>query len=323
MIESATAIVDVAIGLVFVFLLVSLISQQINDKISEWLRMRAKGLEEGLQRFILGDMNFQSLIYNNPLIKSAIPEDTVATKFIEKIPGLNRLIRSPKNPVSIPSKTFATVLFDTLIPDNSGQTTVSQLRAAITTLPNTMPLRDPLLKIIATTENDIAKVRTNVEGWFDTTMEKTTQLYRAHLWRIAWSLSMGLAIVLNVDTINIGRTLWTDSALRTALAAEANAYAQGTPQQQEALQKLNSLNLPIGWANQIQLPTKFCLVPADFYPRPQLGSNNKPPVIDPCTLPKIDWYDWPLKLFGWVITAFAGAQGAPFWFEILKKATRR
>ncbi len=323
MFQSATAILDVAIGLVFVFLLVSLISQQINDKISEWLRMRAKGLEEGLRKFIISDVNFQALIYSNPLIKSTIPEDPVATQIIEKIPGLNKLLRSPKNPISIPSKTFATVLFDTLIPNNSGQTTISQLRAAISTLPPTMPLRDPLLHIISTTENDIAKVRSNIEGWFDTTMEKTTQLYKAHMWRIAWSLSMGIAVFLNVDTISVGRTLWTDSALRTALVAEAGAYAEGSPQQKEALEKLRSLNLPIGWSYQIELPTKFCLVAYDWYPRPQLGADHKPPVIDPCKPPAVPWYDFLLKVSGWLITAFAGAQGAPFWFEILRKATRR
>lgn len=323
MLQSATAILDVAIGLIFVFLLVSLISQQINDKISEWLRMRAKGLEEGLRKFIISNDDFQALIYNNPLIKSAIPEDPVATQIIEKIPGLNKLLRAPKNPISIPSKTFATVLFDTLIPNNAGQTTVSQLRAAIATLPPTMPLRDPLLHIIATTENDIAKVRSNIEGWFDTTMEKTTQLYKAHMWRIAWSLSMGIAVFLNVDTISVGRTLWTDSALRTALVAEAGAYAEGSPQQQEALEKLKALNLPIGWAYQIELPTKICLVASDWYPRPELGADHKPPKIDPCAPPPVPWYDFLLKIAGWLLTAFAGAQGAPFWFEILKKATRR
>lgn len=321
MFESATAILDVAIGLVFVFLLVSLIAQQINEKISEWLRLRAKGLEEGLRKFIIGDASFQSLVYNNPLIKSAIPEDVIATQIIEKIPVVRKLLRAPKSPVSISSKTFATVLFDTLIPNTSGQTTVSQLRAAVATLPPTMPLREPLLKIIATTENDITTVRSNVEGWFDTTMEKTTQLYKSHLWHLALLLSLGIAVLLNIDTLSVGRTLWTDSALRTALTTEAASYASGSPQQQEALEKLKSLNLPMGWAYQTQ--PQFCLVAADFYPRPELGANNKPPVMDPCQPPKIEWYSFPLKLLGWIVTAFAGAQGAPFWFEILKKATQR
>lgn len=325
MFQSATAILDVAIGLVFVFLLVSLICSQVNDKISEWLRMRAKGLEEGLRKFVVGDAHLQSLLYSNPLLKSVIPEDARITEYLEKIPVLNKLIRAPKSPVHISKTMFATVLFDTLIPNSSGQTTVSQLRAAIATLPPAIPFRAPLLTIIATTENDIARVRTNIENWFDTTMEKTTLLYKAHMWRIALYLSLGVAIFFNIDSIGIGRVLWTDAALRTALAAEANTYAGGSPQQQAALDKLKSLNLPIGWTYlaQLQPQMQLCLVATDWFPRPEPGANNPLPKNDPCAPPPVDWYAFPLKLLGWLVTGFAGAQGAPFWFDVLKKLTRR
>jgi len=312
---------DVAIGLFFVFLLVSLISQQINDKASQWLRMRAKGMEEGLYKYIVGENNLKEQIYKNPLIASAIPEDAMATQFIEKIPLVKKLIRSPKNPVSIPAGTFSRALFDALIPNASGQTTVSQLRAAITTMPSTIPLRDPILKIIATTENDITKVRTNVEGWFDTTMDKTTKLYQAHMWRFAFGLSLCIAVVLNVDTIRVGRILWTDSALRSALVVEANSYTQKQQNPDTALDKLNALSLPIGWLGQLQ--PRLCLAPNDWFARPEPGINNSVPAQDPCGPFTIEWYTWPLKLIGWLVTAFAGAQGAPFWFDMLRKAARK
>jgi hypothetical protein len=33
------------------------------------------------------------------------------------------------------------------------------------------------------------------------------------------------------------------------------------------------------------------------------------------------WQFWFIKTIGWLITAGAGMQGAPFWFDVLKKIT--
>jgi hypothetical protein len=320
MFPSTSAILDVGIGIFFIFLLVSLICSQVNDKLSSWLRMRAKGLEEGMYKYIVGEKNFQELLYQNPLITSVIPEDPLMTQVLEKIPGVKRLIRAPRKPVNIPAKTFSKVLFDALIPNNSGQTSVEQLRAAVETLPPAMPLRGPLLTIIATTENNLNSVRSNVETWFDETMTKTTNLYHAHMWRIALAIGAGIAIFLNIDTISIARVLWTDASVRAALVAEATAYTNGQPEQQQALAKLNSLDLPIGWTYSVQ---PLCLYPTDWFPRPQAGKDAPLPTRNPCAGPAMPWYEYVFKFIGLAITALAGAQGAPFWFDLLKKLTRR
>ena len=77
---SSSAVMDMAVGLFFVFLLVSLICPQTNDKIASWLRMHAKGLEHGLREFIAGNTNLKKDLYNNALIKSLIPEDPLVTQ---------------------------------------------------------------------------------------------------------------------------------------------------------------------------------------------------------------------------------------------------
>ena len=284
--------------------------------------MRAKGLEQGLQKFIVGDQQFIDILYKNPLVASLVPEDALVTKILDKIPGFNKLIRTDeKQPVNISAQTFAIVLFDTLIPGKSGLTSVETLKEEVAKLPEKMPMRAPILHIISTAADDINKVRTQVENWFDATMVKTTESYRAHMWHIALGLSMAFAVVLNVDTINIARILWDDSSLRSALNIEANTYAKSNDQQQNAIYKLNALGLPIGWT--ITNNKELCVAPNDWFPRPRAGVNVPAPVNDPCTFPLPDWYDCVIKVAGWVITALAGAQGAPFWFDILKKATHR
>jgi hypothetical protein len=53
---------------------------------------------------------------------------------------------------------------------------------------------------------------------------------------------------------------------------------------------------------------RFAVRPSDF--TPQFGPNFR---TDP-------WY---AILLGWLITTFAAAQGAPFWFDLLRKITAR
>jgi hypothetical protein len=319
MFSSVSVVLDVAIGIIFVFLLVSLICSQINEKISQWLRMRAKGLEDGLRQFIVGDPNLQQLLYSNPLIKSLTPEDAWVTQFLEKTPGLKQLIRADKNPVSIPPRTFALALFDMMIPNAAGNTSVAQLHATIATLPTTSPMRAPLLSIISTAENNINTVRQNIEAWYDSAMTKTTALYQGHMWRFALVIASLVAIVLNVDTVAVGVNLWSDSSLRSALVAEAGKYAQGTPQKEAALKQLNSLSLPIGWQVQFS-PTATDwlskIQSISIKPNDWLAKPNQPETT-------LGWRSGLFKLAGWLITALAGAQGAPFWFDLLKKLTRR
>lgn len=317
---SFSAILDVAIGLIFVFLLVSLICSQINDKIALWLRMRAKGLEEGLRNYITGQTQLTVELYNNPLVRSLTPIDPWITKFIQSIPLLNGLIRAPSNPVHIPAKTFALALFNILVPNPaSGVTTVGQLQTAVSNLPPNSPIREPLLAIISTANNNIEIVRQNLEAWYDSTMEKTTKLYQAHMWRLGLFISLVIALLFNVDAVGIGSSLWVDSALRSTIVAEANKYAQGTPEKAQALEQLNALNLPMGWKVkaapdakdwQTQLQT-LTITPADWVPKPG-------------QLPRqIGFWDYVWKAIGILITGLAGAQGAPFWFDLLRKLTQR
>jgi hypothetical protein len=317
---SFSAILDVAIGLIFVFLLVSLVCSQINDKIALWLRMRAKGLEEGLRNYITGQTQLTVDLYNNPLVQSLIPNDPWLTKFLARIPLLNGLIRAPSNPVHIPAKTFALALFNILVPNPaSGLTTVGQLQAAVSNLPPNSPIREPLLAIISTANNNIETVRQNLEAWYDSTMDKTTKLYQAHMWRLGFVISLVIALLFNVDAVGIGSSLWVDSALRSTIVAEANKYAQGTPEKAKALEQLNALNLPIGWNVKTAPDAKdwqttlqtLTITPADWAPKP-----GQPPR-------QIGFWDYVWKTIGILITGVAGAQGAPFWFDLLRKLTQR
>ena len=318
MLQTASALLDVIIGVVFVFLLTSLVCSSVGDQISEWLRWRAKGLEEGLRNYVTGDQDLLAGLYANPLIDSLVPEEPWITKTLSKLPLIGGTISHRKEmPVNIPAKTFTLALFDLFIPNAMGETTVSQLRASVATLPPNSPLRAPLLSIVSTAENNITTVRANIENWYDTTMQKTTKLYQGHMWRFALVLGALVSMFLNIDTISIGKNLWNDAALRSMLVAEANKYTQGTPEKDKALDQLNSLGLPIGWQVTVTNPTAdpiTRLFSLRFAPTDWLAKPNQPAI-------QVNGGALFFKAFGWLISALAVAQGAPFWFDFLRKLT--
>jgi hypothetical protein len=190
-------------------------------------------------------------------------------------------------------------------------------------------------------EDIIASARSNTEEWFNNTMDRASGWYKRNAQ--VWSFSVGLvlAIILNIDTLYIAQTLWQQPALRQSIAATAQSYqlpaeGQGEDAQlsdakeaiDELVSSLEGLDLPIGW---------------QFEP---LGAQYFDPRVDTCSIfvtgPKEDmqgsyvagiplsgqcivWVNPPTgtgivaKIFGILLTAVMVLQGAPFWFDILRK----
>lgn len=148
------------------------------------------------------------------------------------------------------------------------------------------------------TDKAIAVGRKNVEMWFDSTMERLTGWYKqwAQIW--AFFIALAIAISFNVDTIHIAQQLWKNPALRQASTVYIEDFvkqktADGTNLSETELAQLQTdlknLSFPIGWGEAQKEPHQSVILFAF------------------------------LKAFGWLLTAGAAMQGAPFWFDTLKK----
>lgn len=219
----------------------------------------------------------------------------------------------------------------------SGESALSQLRSGIAALSVISPELNQTLSALLlqvedyTTdkETQLAKARENVEKWFDDSMDRVAGTFKRYSQWLALMLGMIVALLVNVDSINLTLYLWRDSSVRQVLVEKAAEFElpseqlAANPEQamQEFRSKFVGLNLPIGWVinesggpaimdSQCQLfpgteqafgipvfTSKKCIAP------PQ--SNNQTNIA--------------LKLIGILLTAGATAQGAPFWFDILKK----
>jgi hypothetical protein len=142
-------------------------------------------------------------------------------------------------------------------------------------------------------QSSVLALQHQVEQWFDDTMEHVTGWYKRNRQWAAFAIGLVIALLLNIDTLDIGITLWNQPALREALTAAAQEIgASGLPNagatdpgttvsQIEAT--LASLKIPIGW-------------------------REAPKGMDIL-----------VKAAGILFTALMAMQGAPFWFDLLDK----
>ena len=96
-----SSIIDIAIGLIFIYLLLSLICSAGNEIIERWSKKRSKDLERGVQE-MLRDPNLVESLYKHPLIYSLFSKPYQ--------PGGSNL------PSYIPSRNFALALMDIVAP---------------------------------------------------------------------------------------------------------------------------------------------------------------------------------------------------------------
>jgi hypothetical protein len=276
---------DVLIGVVFVFLLVSLMASAAVEIFEAVRKRRARFLWEGIGE-LLRDPKLVEKLYNHPLINGLYKGDYA--------PGGKDL------PSYIPARSFALAIMDLLLEARPADA-ANQARDAVTVLVNAA-------------QNDVAAARKNIEDWYNAAMDRVSGWYKRNTH--AWLLLIGfvLAVALNVNTVRVVHELATSKPKRDAVVGIAVEYAKSNPpagtttddlktaenHYQDVKNQLDVLGLPIGWGNY-GCPT--CT---------RLRETNK--YTDGCWL-----RCWAGVVGGWLLTALAVSLGAPFWFDLLNK----
>jgi hypothetical protein len=190
-------------------------------------------------------------------------------------------------------------------------------------------------------ESILGKARANAEKWFDDTMDRASGWYKRTAQKWAFTIGLILALVFNIDTIEIATRLWIQPALRESLVRAAEAYELqefgDQPQDQMANPvdtinrlkgSLAGLQLPVGWnfvalsQEEFNPATDLCtILSRPNIQRPQGKVVYGLSINGTCTHLSNPPQGWGFltKAVGFLITALAAMQGAPFWFEILKK----
>ena len=285
---------DVAIGIAFVYLLVSLLCSAIVEGAEAVLKRRARDLEMGIKE-LLRDPELMARLYNHPLINGLFKGSYS--------PGMRNL------PSYIPSRSFALALMD-LLASVYGAAPGATRASVGMNMPADAPAdqaHHAVFTLINAAGGDAQKARENIEFWFDTAMDRVSGWYKRRAQRALFIIGLLVAVGLNIDTVRILRDLMTNKAKREVVVAVATNYAKQstiTNDIAEANKELGMLGLPLGWP-----PCAAC-------------DKRQLKFLDPC------WRGcWKynltgaggLTIFGWLLTAFAVCLGAPFWFDVLNK----
>lgn len=245
---SISVVLEVVIGLSFVFATLALIASGTNELISSVLKLRARTLEKGI-RNLLPDGDDATLLYEHPLIQA--------------------LYRPGRFPSYIPPHNFALALLDTKVKVAVGA--VGEQIAAIPKAIQDLPpgrVRETLDVLWREARGDVDRFRQGIEGWFDDAMERVSGWYRRMAQAILLCLGVLLAVGLNVNAVTLTQRLWADPSLRAAIVAQAqppaSPPASATPTSvteslqsiQSELKTINGLSLPIGWAKSTR-PTNW------------------------------------------------------------------
>src|SRR5881628_675912 len=110
-------ILDVAIGMIFVYLLLSLICSAANELIELALKKRAIDLERGIRELLVpgsesGTSDLVAKLYNHSLINGLFGGRYEDTRIASKL----RYIWRTQLPTYIPSRSFALALMDLVLP---------------------------------------------------------------------------------------------------------------------------------------------------------------------------------------------------------------
>jgi hypothetical protein len=292
-----TVIIQVAIGIIFVWVILAVITSQVQEWVASILAWRAGFLESAIEQ-MLGNPEVKNKLYNHPLIQGLYSNS------------------GKRKPGGIPQDKFALVLFEEVI--NSGITvadaknTFDNLKKSVAALKtkgegnvlqNFAASLDTLLIGIEEKADDathaITEARIRVESWFNDSMERLGGAYRRRMQIAGLIVGITIAAVLNVDTGAIMTTLWKDPILRQAIVTQASQVKEsdiqpGQPATAEEIaknaEKLNVLSLPIGWSAK-NIPT--------------------------------DANGWVAKIVGILLSGMAAAQGAPYWFDLMRKLLTR
>lgn len=190
-------------------------------------------------------------------------------------------------------------------------------------------------------EQALAQGRQNIEKWFDNGMDRLGGWFKRSAQNVSIILGISIAIFVNADTVMIAQTLMKDPVLRNALVAQAESFSKKSPDQittpelgelKNIQTELTNMNMPIGWVGAPLSLSDTPFVPQDgstpqvctmwpvnessFYGLP-MGNKCYPLINTPAPN---DLTGIILKVFGLLASGLAAAQGAPFWFDILKKA---
>jgi hypothetical protein len=352
--------IDVALGLIFIYLLYSLLASVVQELVARIFNSRARLLTKGLRRMLeeddhskdlgwFGKFTFFNWFYElgwsvvyffEPFRKNPFLKKFYSTPSIRNLGENSATSRPAYISPQIFSQTIVHLLRGSVL-EHKG-TDAQAVKAALThnhlhLAPDT---REHLLQLFEDAGHNMAAFRINMEDWFNETMTRASGWYRKQTQ--TWLLCMGIAIaaLFNVDSIAIARILMKDKNVRSQLVQLAASRAPGYTAITDTLIRKNVLHKDSAFfradtsvrifVSDTSLIGVYALLRADAGDAANVLGISRACVTDTTSghITMRCGYTHPFQqngwliFAGWCITALAISLGAPFWFDLLGKVVK-
>lgn len=299
---SPLGMLDALIGLMFVYLVLSLIVTALVEAWNEWYGLRGRNLRAALGRLLCSEA-LLAAFYQHPRILAL--QD-----------------KNDRDPSYIRDELFAEVLLDVMTGRRYAELRHSphQIAAAMAIKGEEYAAATAtatLTDFLREAGGDTRQLQQLVALWFRDTQERAVGWFRRKLsWRL---LVVGLVVTLatNADTLHIFSVLTADPAL-------SQQYVKGVERALADPELRGCLG-----ADETNKATTASQdgAPAAGPAACEWLATAKREAVQ--LTPLLGWHDrvpagwgWLWALIGWALTAVALSLGAPFWFDMLQKVMR-
>jgi len=305
-----STVLDVAIGLIFVYLLLAIICTSLNEWISSAFSLRAKNLALGIRQLL---DNQPKPVSGDPA-KATSNTDWLISEFYAH-PLMTGMRKGDKHPSYVSARAFATTLMD-IISGPEAQLTYENFKAGFDKLPDG-DVKKVLSSLMHTSGQTLGEVQGNIEKWFDDSMDRVSGWYKRKIQWITAVVALLLAFATNADSIRIAEMLWHNPEIRAEgvkLAEQrAEAAKNGAPAPEpntaEAEITYPDASNPLNPSATIKPVTQQ----ERAYLTELIGWQGA------AQFRNLHARDILLMILGWVLTGLAVSLGAPFWFDVLNK----
>ncbi len=333
---------EVVIGLIFIFLLLSLLATAVNELIMSFFSFRGKDLEKAI-KIMLDDTV-------NPVPGGAVgaPARVVSGEAFYNMPLISKFAKRGKNnqPSYLSRTNFSRALLILLSDGNQDHINLADIRKTIQNMPEG-DTKKILLAYLKDAGDSLARFRAYLETWYDEMMDRASGWYKRRVQYWLVGIGFVLALLFNADPFVITKRLAANPEARKDVVAMAEAYQKQLVAVVDTAgpgpdRRVHRLLNPTRNARLDTLLAKYgksaqdSLLIANLYTNQQqiaalvhedlaaagtvLGmgwaeTNRMPADLKPGQ--KAYWLG--SKLVGLLITALAVSLGAPFWFDLLNK----
>ncbi|HEY4111134.1 hypothetical protein [Puia sp.] len=352
---------DIAISLLLIFVVFSVVVYVIQEVIAINFEYRGKMLWSSLAQALDG-----LPVLNRRGMHKGLPEDNAAlTGSLFDHAQIRGLMKGNVTlPSYIHSADFAKAVIDVLAAKapapgvNKLADFISGLNVQIGVFQAAHPGKSlpPVLDIfrgLAAGAPDLAKLESDIEGWYNRYMARVSGWYQSHVVATVRIIAVGVTLFFNINVFQLGTSIAGDSTMRTNLVGIAERVADHPDQVTALLNKkfdtriheLDSLAQPnidsavksgdAALANRLrQALEERREDAAKVYTGLRIHAvDSLTRTLSAVKIPigwhldqlgqelkpngSLDWGAIGLLLLGWLITAGCLSMGAPFWFGLL------